>query len=68
LTVVTVTYDINLAARYAQREIAIRDGTIVADGIPDDVLTPQHLYEVFEITAAVFKRPDDRGNYIIPTA
>jgi iron complex transport system ATP-binding protein len=31
MTVVTVTHDINLAARYAQRVIAIRDGNTVAD-------------------------------------
>jgi iron complex transport system ATP-binding protein len=68
MTVVSVTHDINLAARYAHRVIAMRDGTIAGDGTPDDVLTPQHLYEVFEISAAVFKRPDGRGNYIIPTA
>ncbi len=40
----------------------------MADGTPEEVLTPQHLYEIFEITAAVLKRPDGRGNYIIPTA
>jgi iron complex transport system ATP-binding protein len=68
MTVVSVTHDINLAARYAQRVIALRDGIVVADGSPNNVLTPEHLYDVFEITAAVFKRPDDRGNYIIPTA
>jgi iron complex transport system ATP-binding protein len=68
MTIVVVTHDLNVAARYAQRVIAIRDGTIVADGNPDNVLTPQHLYDVFEIAAAVFKRPDNRGNYIIPTA
>jgi iron complex transport system ATP-binding protein len=68
MTVVSVTHDVNLAARYAQRVIAIRDGAIVADGTPDQVLTPEHLYDVFEITAAVFQRPDDRGKYIVPTA
>jgi len=68
MTIVSVTHDVNLAARYAHRMIAIRGGLFVADGSPEDVLTPQHLYEIFEITAAVFKRPDGRGNYIIPTA
>jgi iron complex transport system ATP-binding protein len=67
LTIISVTHDVNLAARYARRMIALSSGTIVADGTPEDVLTPQHLYEIFEITAAVLKRPDGRGNYIVPT-
>ena len=67
MTVISVTHDINLAARYARRMIAIRSGAFVADGPPDEVLTPQHLYEIFEITAAVLKRPDGRGSYIVPT-
>jgi iron complex transport system ATP-binding protein len=67
-TVISVTHDVNLAARYARRMIAIRSGSVVADGPPDEVLTPQHLYDIFEITAAVLKRPDGRGSYIIPTA
>jgi cobalamin transport system ATP-binding protein len=67
LTIISVTHDVNLAARYARRMIAIRSGTFVADGRPNEVLTPQHLYDIFEITAAVFERPDGRGTYIIPT-
>jgi iron complex transport system ATP-binding protein len=65
MTVVSVTHDINLAARYARRMIAIRDGMFAADGIPDEVLTPERLYEIFEITADVLKRPDGRGPYIV---
>jgi iron complex transport system ATP-binding protein len=68
LTIICVTHDVNLAAPYARRMIALSSGTIAADGTPESVLTPQHLYEIFEITAAVVKRPDGRGNYIIPTA
>ena len=68
MTIVSVTHDVNLAARYARRMIAIRSGKFVADGTPDEVLTPQHLYDIFEITAAVLKRPDGRGIYVIPQA
>ena len=68
ITIVSVTHDVNLAARYARRMIAMRAGAFVADGLPEEVLTPQHLYEIFEITAAVLKRPDGRGNFIVPTA
>jgi len=68
LTIISVTHDVNLAARYARRVIAIRAGRLVVDGSPDEVLTSQLFYDIFEITAAVFKRPDGRGNYVIPTA
>src|SRR5579883_633214 len=57
LTIISVTHDVNLAARYAPRMIALRGGQFVAQGTPEEVLTPEHLYEIFEITAAVFKRP-----------
>jgi iron complex transport system ATP-binding protein len=67
MTIVSVTHDVNLAARYARRMIALRAGIFVADGSPSEVLTPQHLYDIFEITAAVLERPDGRGSYIIPT-
>ena len=46
--------------------IAVRDGRVLADGPPVEVLTPENLYDIFEVTAAVLKRPDGRGSYIIP--
>src|SRR6185436_16824853 len=64
MTIVSVTHDVNLAARYARRMIAIRDGRFIADGSPDEVLTPDNLYDIFEIHASVLKRPDGRGSYI----
>jgi iron complex transport system ATP-binding protein len=66
MTIISVTHDVNLAARYARRMIAMRAGRFVADGVPDSVLTPENLYEIFEVSVAVFKRTDGRGSYIIP--
>ena len=66
MTIVSVTHDVNLAARYARRMIAMRAGRFVADGLPESVLTPENLYEIFEVSVAVFKRTDGRGSYIIP--
>ena len=68
MTILSVTHDVNLAARYARRMIAVRSGIFIADGPPDEVLTPQRLYEIFEINAAVLRRPDGLGSYVIPTA
>jgi iron complex transport system ATP-binding protein len=66
MTIVSVTHDVNLAARYARRMVAMRSGEIVADGNPESVLTPEHLYEIFEVSVSVLKRTDGRGSYIIP--
>jgi iron complex transport system ATP-binding protein len=68
LTIISVTHDVNLASRYARRMIALRAGKFVVDGTPEDVLTPQNVYEIFEVTAAVLERPDGRGQYIVPGA
>jgi len=68
MTIISVTHDVNLAARYARRMMAVRDGAFVADGSPESVMTPEHLYEIFEVPVAVLRRPDGRGNYIIPTS
>jgi len=68
MTIISVTHDINLAARYARRMVAMHSGNFVADGTPDEVLTPQNIYDIFEITAAVLERPDGKGRYIVPTS
>jgi cobalamin transport system ATP-binding protein len=68
MTIVSVTHDVNLAARYAHRMMAMRSGLFIVDGTPEMVLTPEHFYEIFEVSVAVLKRADGRGSYIIPTA
>lgn len=46
-TVIVVLHDINHAAVYADRIVAMKDGRIIADGTPADVLRPHVLAEVF---------------------
>jgi iron complex transport system ATP-binding protein len=57
ITVVMVIHDINQAARYAHRLIALRDGKVVAQGTPSSVITPQTLESVFGIQAKVITDP-----------
>nr|WP_181774870.1 ABC transporter ATP-binding protein [Amycolatopsis pittospori] len=52
-TVVIVLHDLTLAARYCDRLVLMRDGTLVADGPAGDVLTASSLREVFEVDAEV---------------
>lgn len=46
-TIVIVIHDINQAAAYADRIIAMKRGEVVASGTPRDVLTPAMLEAVF---------------------
>jgi iron complex transport system ATP-binding protein len=56
-TVIMVLHDINQAARYCDRMIAMRDGVIIADGHPDDVVTPDLLRTVFDVRARITSDP-----------
>ena len=56
-TVVMVLHDLNLAARYARRMVAIKQGKISAQGSPDEVMRPEVLREVFGIEAEVIRDP-----------
>ncbi|MEQ4548536.1 ABC transporter ATP-binding protein [Nocardioides kribbensis] len=57
MTVVMVLHDLNQAARYADRVVALRGGRIVADGPPAAVVTAEVLREVFEVEARVVEDP-----------
>ena len=65
-TVVMVLHDLNLAARYAGRIVAMRDGRIVADGTPAEVLTADVLREVFGLEARVLTDPVAGTPLIVP--
>ena len=65
-TIVMVLHDLNLAARYADRLIAMKAGRIVAQGPPQDVLTPGLLEEVFGLRAVVLPDPVSRGVLVVP--
>jgi iron complex transport system ATP-binding protein len=61
-----VLHDLNLAARYAGRLIAMRDGRIVADGRPEEVLTAELLRTVFQLDAQVIADPVAGTPLVVP--
>lgn len=65
-TVVMVLHDLNLAARYAGRIVAMRDGAVVAAGAPADVLTEELLREVFDLEATVVTDPVAGTPLVVP--
>jgi iron complex transport system ATP-binding protein len=67
-TVVAVLHDLNQAARYADRLIALREGSIVAEGSPREVITPENLREIFGLRAVVVEDPETGGPLVVPAA
>lgn len=65
-TVVIVLHDLNLACRYAHHIIAMRDGRIVAEGSPVQVITPDIVREVFDLEAEVIPDPLAGTPLVIP--
>jgi iron complex transport system ATP-binding protein len=65
-TVVMVLHDLNLAARYADRLVAMRAGAVVAAGPPAEVLTEHTLGEVFDLDAHVVTDPVSGTPLVVP--
>ncbi|WP_051684443.1 ABC transporter ATP-binding protein [Blastococcus sp. URHD0036] len=65
-TIVVVLHDLNLAARYAQRLVAMRDGVLVASGTPAEVLTEELMADVFELEARVVPDPVAGTPMVVP--
>ncbi|SDK32775.1 iron complex transport system ATP-binding protein [Actinopolyspora mzabensis] len=65
-TVVMVLHDLNLAARYADRLVAMSEGEIAAQGPPGEVLTERLLHEVFDLRARVIPDPVTGTPMVVP--
>jgi ferric hydroxamate transport system ATP-binding protein len=58
ITVVTVLHDINMAARFCDWIIALRGGRLIAEGTPEDIMTPEMLERIYEVRMDVMRQPD----------
>ncbi|AHK31214.1 phosphonate ABC transporter ATP-binding protein [Rhodococcus opacus PD630] len=65
-TVVMVLHDLNLAIRYSDQLIVMRDGSIVAAGAPKDIISAELLLEVFGLEAAVIADPVSDRPLVVP--
>lgn len=65
-TVAIVLHDLNLAARYADHIIAMKNGQIVAEGTARAVVTEELVREVFGLESRVLPDPVSGAPLIIP--
>jgi iron complex transport system ATP-binding protein len=64
-TIALVLHDMNLAARYSDWIIAMKDGDVVAAGPPDEVITQDLLARVFDVDATIVTDPDTGAPYVL---
>ncbi|HQJ25018.1 MAG TPA: ABC transporter ATP-binding protein, partial [Bacillota bacterium] len=57
-TVIIVMHDLNLAGLYCDRLIALKEGRVVSEGRPDDVLTADNILEIYGVRAVVKNNPE----------
>lgn len=65
-TVIMVLHDLNLAARYADHLVVLRDGGVVSQGAPGDVITSDMLREVFGVEAEIRQDPRTGSPLVMP--
>jgi iron complex transport system ATP-binding protein len=54
-TILMVVHELNLAAKYCSRIILLGDGTVIADGKPDDVFTETVLSKAYHAPVRVIR-------------
>ncbi len=57
LTIITVLHELNLAIRYSDRLAMLKDGSLIAVGTPETVITPEIIAEVFGVDVAIIDTP-----------
>lgn len=65
-TLVAVLHDLNHAARYATHLIAMKDGEVVAEGRPSDIVTAELVEEVFGLPCVVVPDPITGKPSVVP--
>ena len=59
-TIVLVIHDVNFAAAYADRIVALADGRVIASGTPEEIITPEVLELVFKTPVEVLEHGGKR--------
>jgi len=65
-TLVAVLHDLNLAFRYADHLIAMKDGRVVAEGAPADIVDADLVLDVFGLHALVIPDPVTGDPMVVP--
>jgi len=66
VTVVAVTHDLNHAALEADRVVALREGRVIFEGPPADVMRPEVLEDIYATQLTLFDHPTAGVPIVVP--
>lgn len=66
ITIAMVLHDINLSARYADYLFALRDGKLIVQGTPEDVISPKLIKDIFGLECSVINDPVSNSPLVVP--
>ena len=64
MAVLAVLHDINLALKYADRILFMKQGALVNELNKKEAITASLLKEVFDVDAKIFDMPDGKGKFV----
>jgi len=67
-TVVMVLHDLNLATRYADHVVAMRDGKLVGSGMPAELVDEDFVARVFGLPSQVITDPVTGAPLVVPVS
>lgn len=65
-TIIMVLHDLNMACRYSHHLVAMRDGTVVAQGEPAAVVTEEMVQQVFGLRSRIITDPVSQTPLCLP--
>ena len=57
ITAIIAIHDLSVAARYCDTLILMHHGKKICSGVPQEVLTPEHMRKVFRVETRLYKDP-----------
>lgn len=66
--IIVSIHDLNLAAALCSRLVLLRDGRVLADGATRDVLTPEHVRELYGVDVEVIPHEGAGHPVVVPLA
>ncbi|QSZ28177.1 ABC transporter ATP-binding protein [Aceticella autotrophica] len=62
--VIVVVHDLNLASRFSEKLVMLKDGYIYAVGKPEEIITRDNIKDVYGVSASIIET--EFGPYVLP--